>query len=234
MMKIEDRMRLSVRRRAGQVVLRAELSRLGSASQVSSALKALQKKGELVRLGAGVYAKAAREPGTGEVRPLADFGVLAREAADKLHMLVNPNATRSRSEVSATQNAGQIVVFDTGHRRVSRKLALGSHRVVYTNDRMRAVARFSRVPGGRLPLIPNTGVAQFVRALARVSQVKFIRTPLDEWAETATQLAGDDIRSGPVQDLLVALKRAGVISSDELAALLINFLRERKQSVRSV
>ncbi len=227
-------MRLSVRRRAGQVVLRAELSRLGSASQVSSALKALQKKGELVRLGAGVYAKAAREPGTGEVRPLADFGVLAREAADKLHMLVNPNATRSRSEVSATQNAGQIVVFDTGHRRVSRKLALGSHRVVYTNDRMRAVARFSRVPGGRLPLIPNTGVAQFVRALARVSQVKFIRTPLDEWAETATQLAGDDIRSGPVQDLLVALKRAGVISSDELAALLINFLRERKQSVRSV
>ena len=234
MMKIEDRMRLSVRRRAGQVVLRAELSRLGSASQVSSALKALQKKGELVRLGAGVYAKAAREPGTGEVRPLADFGVLAREAADKLHMLVNPNATRSRSEVSATQNAGQIVVFDTGHRRVSRKLALGSHRVVYTNDRMRAVARFSRVPGGRLPLIPNTGVAQFVRALARVSQVKFIRTPLDEWAETATQLAGDDIRSGPVQDLLVALKRAGVISSDELAALLINFLRDRKQSVRSV
>ena len=227
-------MRLSVRRRAGQVVLRAELSRLGSASQVSSALKALQKKGELVRLGAGVYAKAAREPGTGEVRPLADFGVLAREAADKLHMLVNPNATRSRSEVSATQNAGQIVVFDTGHRCVSRKLALGSHRVVYTNDRMRAVARFSRVPGGRLPLIPTTGVAQFVRALARVSQVKFIRTRLDEWAETVTQLAGDDIRSGPVQDLLVALKRAGVISSDDMTALLINFLRERKQSVRSV
>lgn len=70
-MKLEDRMRLSIRRRAGHVVLRAELAGLGSASQVSHALKALQHQGELLRLGAGVYAKADRDGDTGTVRPQA-------------------------------------------------------------------------------------------------------------------------------------------------------------------
>lgn len=58
-MKLADRMRQSIQRRSGHVVLRAELVPLGSASQVSQALKTLQHDGELLRLGAGVYAKAA-------------------------------------------------------------------------------------------------------------------------------------------------------------------------------
>ena len=225
---------MSIRRRAGLVILRAELARLGSASQVTSALNALQKKGELVRLGAGVYAKAAREVSSGEIRPLADFGILVREAAHKLQILVDPNATGTSDKASTAQNAGQNTIFDTGRRRITRKLALGSHRVVYINDRMRAVARPPVLSGGRLTAIPTTGVAKFVRDLARASEVKYIRTRLDTWAETVTKLAGDDIKSGPVQDLLVALKRVGVITSDELAALLINYLRERKSGVRSV
>jgi len=220
-MKLEDRMRLSIRRRTGQVMLRAELAGLGSASQVSCALKALQRDGELVRLGSGVYAKAHRDPETGEVQPLADFATLACEVADKLKLAVGTKVVVS---------SGHALVLDTGHRRVSRKLALCGHDVTYVNDRTRP----SETRNGAHLEIPTRGVAQFVRALARKYQVRYTRTQTDRWAETVTRLAGDEVRSGPVQDLLIALKRAGKLSTDDMTALLVNYLRESRQGVRSV
>jgi len=57
---------------------------------------------------------------------------------------------------------------------------------------------------------------------------------MDQWAETVTRLAGDEVRSGPVQDMLIALKRAGKLSTGDMAALLVNYLRERKQGGRPV
>lgn len=233
-MKLEDRMRLSIRRRAGHVILRADVSGLGSASQVSHALTVLQDKGELVRLGAGVYAKAIRDAGTGAVRPLADFETLARETASKLRMVADPKAVGTAGTVQALADSGCPLVVDTGERRISRKLALGGHSVAYVNDRMRSRERAAGPRGGARMAIPTTGVAQFVQDLARKHRVSYTHTSLDQWAETVTRLAGDEVRSGPVQDLLVALKRAGKLSSDEMAALLVSYLRERKQGVRSV
>lgn len=228
-MKLQDRMRLSVRRRAGQVVLRTELAELGSASQVSHALKALQRDGELVRLGAGVYAKAHKDSQTGAVRPLADFETLAQEVATKLKMVSAPAASGMTAIGRAQRGSGDPLVLDTGRRRVSRKLALGGRTVAYVNDRTRKHPDPLRA-GGRLTM-PTTGVAQFVRELARKHQVRYTRTSSDQWAETVTRLAGDEVRSGPVQDLLVALKRAGKLSTDDMATLLVNYLRERKQVV---
>lgn len=225
-MKLEDRMRLSIRRRTGQVVLRADVAGLGSASQVSHVLKVLQREGELTRLGAGVYAKARRDPGTGEVAALADVETLAREVASKLKL-----AESSTVAVSP----GRALVLNTGSRRVSRKLALDGHKVTYINDRTRSRAhqQLDARNDARLK-IPTTGVAQFVRALARQYRVHYTRTPTDQWAETVTRLAGDEVRSGPVQDLLIALRRAGRLSKDEMASLLVNYLRESKHGVRSV
>jgi len=214
-MELAHRMRLSIRRRAGHVVLRAELAGLGSASQVSHALKVLQRDGELLRLGAGVYAKTRRDAATGAARPLADFRLLAQEAARKLKLAAHAQTVQDR---------GPALVLDTGRRRVSRKLALDGRRVVYVNDRTRA----------RSQELPTVGVARFVRELARKHHISYTRTPLDPWAETVTRLAGDEAGHGPVQDLLVALKRAGKLSTDDMAALLVNYLRERKQDVRSV
>ncbi|MBS0340428.1 MAG: hypothetical protein JSS56_07860 [Proteobacteria bacterium] len=82
-MNIQDRMRMSIRRRAGNVVLRSELAGQGSASQVSYALQVLQRQGDLIRLGSGVYAKGQRDSQTGIVRPLADFETLVAEAVSK-------------------------------------------------------------------------------------------------------------------------------------------------------
>lgn len=231
-MKLQDRMRLSVRRRAGHVVLRTELSELGSASQVSHALKVLQRDGELIRLGAGVYAKAQKDAQTGAVRPLIDFETLAKEAASKLKLACATKSSDAAGVKDVLQRRTDGFVLDTGRRRVSRKLSLGGLSVTYVNDRARK-HRHELFSTGRLA-IPTTDVAQFVRDLAQQFKVSYTHTSSDQWAETVTRLADDEVRSGPVQDLLVALKRAGKLSTDDMAALLVNYLRERKQVVRSI
>lgn len=217
-MKLADRMRQSIRRRSGHVVLRADIAPLGSASQVSQALKTLQRNGELLRLGAGVYAKARRDESTQEVTPLVDAETLAREVAGKLKARV-------------TGAADGALVLDTGGRRISRKLALGQNAVQYVNDRNRKTfTAFGRDPSNKSTL-PTTGVGNYVQSLADVHGVRYAPTAADQWAETVTRLAGDDVRSGPVQDLLIALQRAGKLSKNDMASLLVNYLRERKQRV---
>lgn len=217
-MKLADRMRQSIRRRSGHVVLRAELAPLGSASQISEALKTLQREGELLRLGAGVYAKARRDESTHEVMPVVDVETLGREVAHKL-----------KAEVA--DGGDGTLVLDTGDRRVSRKLAVGHGAVQYVNDRTRrAFTATRRKPSGRAPF-PTTDVGSYVRGLAAFHGVRYVPTAADQWAETVTRLAGDDVRSGPVQDLLVALERAGKLTKDDMATLLVNYLRERKQGV---
>lgn len=217
-MKLADRMRQSLRRRSGHVVLRAELAPLGSASQVSEALKALQRDGELLRLGAGVYAKARRDEISHEVTPLVDVETLGREVALKL-------------KAQVADGAEGTLVLDTGDRRVSRKLALGQSAVQYVNNRNRSAFRASRRKPWDTATFPTTDVGNYVRWLAGLHGVRYAPTAADEWAETVTRLAGDEVRSGPVQDLLVALKRAGKLTKDDMARLLVNYLRERKQGV---
>jgi hypothetical protein len=82
--------------------------------------------------------------------------------------------------------------------------------------------------------IPTSGVARYVEELARRFNVSYTRTAMDEWAEAATRLAGDEVRPGRVQQLLIALKRAGKLSTEDMASLLVNHLREQKRHVRSV
>jgi hypothetical protein len=230
-MKLVDRMRLSIRRRAGHVVLRSELAGLGSASQVSDALRTLQRDGDLVRLGSGVYAKARRDAQTRAVRPAADFQTLAREAAAKLHMTPGSATSGHTGNAPISRSNNGNIVLDTGHRRLSRKLSLGERRVSYINDCTRA--KVAPASDRRL-VIPATNVAEFVRDLASRHQVSYSPTMSDQWAETVTRLAGDPVRTGPVQDLLIALQRAGKLSTAEMTTLLVNYLRERKQRVRSI
>ncbi|MDF1485508.1 hypothetical protein PY257_10015 [Ramlibacter sp. H39-3-26] len=217
-MKLTDRMRQSIRRRSGHVVLRAELAPLGSASQVSEALKTLQRDGELLRLGAGVYAKARRDETTHEVTAVVDVETLGREVARKL-------------KAQVTDGGDGTLVLDTGDRRVSRKLALGNGAVQYVNNRSRRAFTATRRKPWDMATFPTSDVGDYVRRLAGFHGVQYVPTAADQWAETVTRLAGDEVRSGPVQDLLVALKRAGKLTKDDMARLLVNYLRERKQGV---
>src|SRR6218665_4031493 len=99
-MKLEERMLRSVKQRSGNVVLRAELAGLGSASQVTEALKALQEKGVLVRMGPGVCAKTRPTAGTGAPIPAGSLETLAAEALPKLGVDVGVG------RVAAAYNAG--------------------------------------------------------------------------------------------------------------------------------
>lgn len=232
-MRLEDRMRQSIRRRAGNVVLRADVAGLGSPSQVTHALGVLLHDGELLRMGSGVYAKATRDAGTNLVRPIGDFESLAREAAHKFGVSWQARTLATSGESGAAGHGPVEFVIETGERRISRRLTLDGLVVVFVSGHGRPAARSSRTARHGLK-IPTFGVAGFVQGLARRFKVAYTPTSMDRWAETVTRLAGDEVRSDGIQDLLVALKRSGKLSADEMTALMVNYLREQKQSVRPV
>jgi hypothetical protein len=63
--------------------------------------------------------------------------------------------------------------------------------------------------------------ASYVRRLAKKEGIVFTPTFADQWARAVTRLAGDDIRSDKIDDLLVALTRAGKLSPRDMTKLLI-------------
>jgi predicted deacylase len=139
-MNLQERMLRSIKQRAGNVIIRAELAGMGSASQVTLALKALQGKGVLVRIGTGVYAKTRKSSVTGTTVPAGSLETLAVEALEKLGVTVS--AGRAAAEYNAgvtTQLPGRFVA-NTGGRRISRRIVVGGRAVAYENNYGRAEA----------------------------------------------------------------------------------------------
>jgi 16S rRNA C967 or C1407 C5-methylase (RsmB/RsmF family) len=67
----------------------------------------------------------------------------------------------------------------------------------------------------------STLTALFARILAKQAGVSFSLTYADRWADAVTRLAGDNPRSDKTDDLRVALTRAGKISPQEMAKMII-------------
>ena len=63
--------------------------------------------------------------------------------------------------------------------------------------------------------------ATYVRRLAQKEGVFFTPTFADQWAQAVTTLSGDNNRSDNIDDLLVALTRAGKLSPRNMTKLLI-------------
>lgn len=221
-MKLEDRMRQSIRRRSGSVVLRSEVAALGSRTQVTHALGALLRDGELLRLANGVYAKAKRESPSGRVRPLGNLEEIVRETAQKWGLVLRGMV--SCNEAGGTEDGAVALLAETDSPRISRRLVIDGQLVKFRSRRR----KHRDVEAHRSLAIPASGVARFVQDLARRLKVAYVPSSMDQWAETVTHLAGDEVRSDSTQDLLVALKRAGKLSKEEVAALTIRHLRERK------
>jgi hypothetical protein len=81
--------------------------------------------------------------------------------------------------------------------------------------------------------IPVVGVSEFIVGLANSHGVIYHKTPYDELAETITRLSDDDVEMDDVELLLIALERAGVIGSEYVVPLHVNYLRE-KLNVRPI
>ncbi len=72
----------------------------------------------------------------------------------------------------------------------------------------------------------RSNTAEYVIALAEQNGIHYLPTPEDELAEVATRLAGDDVVTDEIEDLIMALRRAGMISGTELVRLLGQYLKE--------
>lgn len=132
--RILDRLERSIGRSSAEVFLRSDFSGIGSYSQISRALRLLTLQGRLVRLGYGVYAKARPSSLSGRPVPRKPLESLAREALAKLGVEVEPGRAAREHRSGSTQIPAQVS-FDTGRRRISRKLRVGSREVRYEGKR---------------------------------------------------------------------------------------------------
>lgn len=78
--------------------------------------------------------------------------------------------------------------------------------------------------------LPTANVAGFVADLAREHGAVVVRTKLDQFAEKLTELSGDDVRLDATELALVKLTEHGVITAREMGMLILNHIREQRQS----
>jgi hypothetical protein len=229
-MKLEERMRVAIQRTAGNVILRADVAALGGRSQVSVALAELQKKGVVVRLGIGVYAKTVKDPDTGLITPVEELETLAVEALQRLG--ISASVLQSSAGQSDLVVPKEVRIGLQGNRRIRRKLSLGARSVVYVNERApspKSENTVKRHPKTGDLIIPTIGLGRYVRDLAKLSEVSYVKTYADEWAEDVSRLAGDEIHTDSIEQLVIALKKQKKVTGREAVHLLTNYLRERQR-----
>lgn len=74
-----------------------------------------------------------------------------------------------------------------------------------------------------------TPIARYVKDLAKREGILFNPIYADRWASSVTKLAGDDVKSDPTDDLLVALTRSGKMTPTELVSLVIKHHKDLKR-----
>ncbi|WP_272667676.1 hypothetical protein [Providencia sp. PROV117] len=222
-MKLETRMRQSIQHRRGVVLTRSDLAPLGSTTQVTHALGVLVDNGELLRLSQGVYAKAKRVGN--DVKAQGSLDVIIREVANKLgFQLSSKNLSFENLNISQSE-----IIVEVDAPRVKRKLIINGKIICFRScsrkpDTKNITFKLAKIP-------PTKGGARYVAELARYYKISYCYNAMDQWADAVTRLAGDEVVHDTVEDLLVALKRAGKITKQEVAMLSVNYLREQKQSV---
>lgn len=105
---LEDRLEKRIARKRGNVFLRADFSDLGGYDQVGRALLGLVRKGRLIKVGYGMYARA--RPSIIDGRPTLTKGLreLAAEALGRLGIETVP------TRMEQAYNAGKTTQVPTG------------------------------------------------------------------------------------------------------------------------
>ena len=76
-------------------------------------------------------------------------------------------------------------------------------------------------------MIPTVGLEDYITGLARQHRIHYAKTSNDALAEVITRLADDSVKMDQIGLLLLALERAGVIPTEDVVPLHINYLREK-------
>ncbi|RSZ60448.1 hypothetical protein HF313_19845 [Massilia atriviolacea] len=222
-MTVLDKLRISIKRMDGQVILRSELAALGGQSQLTVALRKLIDDGVLLRMAPGVFAKAKKNPGG-----CPELLNGPPEAAFREFFL--------KQQIDATfvhieHRLGLYTCFvDTGKVRRSKALQLGNHVLGYCNAKQ--LPPPAEVPQD-LSQIPQKNVAMYICAVARQHNIQYERSRLDDWVEAVTRASGDDVQLDATGQILVALFKAKVINGAQMSRLMTNYLFEKKDKYDS-
>ena len=120
---LETRMLKRMERKHGDVFLRADFGDLGGYDQVGRALRTLARRGELIRVGQGLYARARPSNITGDPVPVKGLSTLT-EALGRVGIETVPTRLEEAYNVGATTQVptGRVVGV---RRRVRRKVGYG-------------------------------------------------------------------------------------------------------------
>ncbi|MCD8503929.1 MAG: hypothetical protein LRY56_08690 [Burkholderiaceae bacterium] len=97
-----------------------------------------------------------------------------------------------------------------------QKVLLEQAKVKMERQRIQHVKQARR--GHRVARDP---IAKYVCQLAKREGISFTPTYADLWAKAVTNLAGDVVKSDKIDDLLVALTRAGKLSARDMTRLVV-------------
>jgi hypothetical protein len=127
---LEGKIAVRIARKQSGVLLREDFDDLGGYDQVGRALLALTKKGKLIKIGYGLYAKTRVSSLTGKTVPVEPLPVLARNALNRLGVAALP----SQAEIDYRQ--GRSTQVPTGrligvNKRISRKIGYNNIAVNY-------------------------------------------------------------------------------------------------------
>jgi hypothetical protein len=75
---------------------------------------------------------------------------------------------------------------------------------------------------------PQAATAAAIRQMAEEHHVSYVLTPSDALAINISRHSGDDVVPDDVELLLIALQRAGHLSTREVMRLQASYLREAK------
>jgi hypothetical protein len=224
-MSIKDKLIKALENSPDSIVLRHELSALGGRTQVTDSLRDLVASGFLTKPGLGIYVKNEHRQYKGLYTSDRCITVV-KEIFKKLDTPVK--------DIKIDHIAGQdICIVDIGAQRVSRKLEINGIPIRYSNNQKISNGDYFLSLSQDVDNLPTKGVRKFIEKLAAAHGIQYQRTGLDDFAESVTRLAGDEIELDITEKLLIALKKKDLISGRQLARLMTNYMREVK-NVRSV
>ncbi|RPD39445.1 DUF6088 family protein [Chitinophaga barathri] len=127
---IEGRIATRMARMKSPVLLREDFEDLGGYDQVGRALLALIRKGKLIRIGYGLYAKTKVSSLTGKILPVESLPDLAKKALSRLGVkVVQTKAEKDYTEGRSTQVPTGRMIGIRG--RVYRKISYNGTRIYY-------------------------------------------------------------------------------------------------------
>lgn len=127
---LEERVRLRIARSKSDVFLRGDFEDIGGYDQIGRVLGGLVLKGELVKVGYGLYAKSDVSPLSGRIIPRVSLPEIADQTLGKLKVArAVSGAERAYNEGLSTQVPTGRVIAVKG--RISRKIGYDGKYVTF-------------------------------------------------------------------------------------------------------